>query len=33
MIKGRLGIVVVYSMPRPLNEGAKIMLGSRYKRN
>jgi len=33
MIKRRLGVVVVYSMPRPLNEGVTMMLGSRYKRN
>jgi len=31
--KRRLGVVIVYSMPRPLNEGVNTMVGSRYKRN
>ena len=31
--KRRLGVVIVYSMPKPLNEAVKIMLASRYKRN
>ncbi len=31
-IKRRLGVVIVYSMPRPLNEGVNIMAASRYKR-
>jgi len=32
-IKRRLGVVIVYSMPRPLNEGVNNLLGSRYKRS